>query len=61
MTDLPTVPDHLSLEGRAIMIAEEIGRIEHAGRPDAKREHVKAHALAHLRAAIEQSQRVKGP
>lgn len=54
MADLPAVPALLSLEGRASMIAEEISRIEHAGKPDKRREHVKAHALAHLRAALVQ-------
>ena len=52
------VPDHLSLEARARMIADEIGRTEHAGKPDERRKHVTAHALAHLRAAVEQAQRV---
>jgi hypothetical protein len=53
-----SVPDHLSLEGRATMIADETGRTAHAGKPDDRRAHVKAVALAHLRAAIEQAQRV---
>lgn len=61
MNDLPAVPDHLSLEGRAIMIADQSSRIDTAGNPDARRKAVADHALAHLRAAIEQSQRVKGP
>lgn len=55
---MPNVPDHLSLEGRATMIAEETGRIEHAGNPAARRTHVKANALAHLKAAIDQFQRI---
>jgi hypothetical protein len=54
-----TVPDHLSLEGRANMIADETCRIEQAGNPTARRAHVKAVALAHLRAAFDQAQRVK--
>jgi hypothetical protein len=54
-----SVPDHMSLEGRANLIADETGRIEQAGNPTARRAHVKAHALAHLRAAFEQAQRVK--
>lgn len=54
-----TVPDHMSLEGRANMIADEGGRAEHAGNPKARREHQTKHALAHLRAAIEQAQRVR--
>lgn len=45
------IPAMMSLEGRATMIADEIGRVEHAGNPKARREHVKAIALAHLRAA----------
>lgn len=56
-----TVPDHMSLEGRANMISEETGRIEQAGNPTARRAHVKAHALAHLRAAIEQANRINQP
>lgn len=56
MADLPQVPALLSDEGRANMIADEVARSEHAGKPDARREHVKAHALAHLRAAQIQSQ-----
>jgi len=54
-----TVPDHLSLEGRATMIADEAGRVAHAGKPDERRAYVKAHALAHLQAAVDQAQRVK--
>lgn len=41
------------------MIADEGGRAEHAGNPKARREHQTKHALAHLRAAIEQAQRVR--
>lgn len=58
MADIP-VPDHLSLEGRANMIADETGRIEQAGNPTARRAHVKTHALAHLKAAIDQANRIK--
>lgn len=54
MADEPDVPDHISLEGRATMIADETGRVTHAGNPTARRAHVKAIALAHLRAALEQ-------
>lgn len=54
MADEPVVPDHISLEGRAAMIADETGRVAHAGDPAARRTHVKAIALAHLRAALEQ-------
>lgn len=54
MSDIAT-PKFLSLEGRAQMIADETGRVEHAGNPAARREHVAKHALGHLRAAIQQS------
>lgn len=47
----PKVPAVLSLEGLAQMIADEINRVEHAGKPNERRAHVKAHALAHLEAA----------
>lgn len=49
MSAIPPIPPLMSLEGRANMIADEIGRVEHAGDPAARREHVKAVALAHLR------------
>lgn len=53
-----TVPDHMSIEGRATMIAEESGRAEHAGSPDARRQHIARHAEAHIRAAVDQALRV---
>lgn len=56
MAELPAVPAILSLEGRAQMIADETGRSAHMGQPDARRAHVKAHALAHMRAAIAQAE-----
>lgn len=59
MADLPSVPDHLSLEGRANMIADEGGRAEHAGNPKGRREHLARHALAHMRAACEQVLRIE--
>ena len=36
------------------MIADEAGRMEHSGNPEARRLHVEKHALAHLRAAVKQ-------
>lgn len=54
-----TVPDHLSAEGRANMIADESARIEHAGNPAARRKHIQAHAMAHIRAAVEQVLRIE--
>lgn len=59
MTAEITVPDFLSVEGRANMIADETGRIEHAGNPTARRAHVRAHAAAHIRAAVDQILRVE--
>lgn len=53
-----TVPDHMSIEGRAVLIAEESGRILHAGNPEARRKHIEAHAVAHIRAAVDQALRV---
>lgn len=49
---LSEIPAVMSLEGRAQLISDEIARVEHAGNPAARREHVKAVALAHLRAAL---------
>lgn len=54
MSDIP-VPAILSLEGRALMIADETGRSDHAGNPAGRREHVAKVALAHLRAAVQQA------
>jgi hypothetical protein len=54
MADLPKVPELLSLESRAQLIADESGRIEHLGNPKGRREHIYDHALAHLRAAVAQ-------
>lgn len=51
----PHVPQFLSPEGRAQMIADETGRAEHMGDPKARRAHVAAHALAHMRAALAQA------
>lgn len=53
------VPDHLSVEGRANLIADESGRAEHAGNSEARRRHIAAHAAAHIRAAIDQALRVQ--
>lgn len=47
MSDLPQVPALLSLEGRAKMIADVVGRL-HA-KPEDRRKAVEAEALAHLR------------
>ncbi len=55
MAEIVPVPALMSLEGRAQMIAEECGRVEQAGNPNARRSHVAAHALAHLRAAMAQA------
>lgn len=52
MSEPVTVPPVMSLEGRAEMAASENGRVEHAGKPDERRAHLKAHVLAHLRAAV---------
>lgn len=37
------------------MIADETGRAEHMGDPKARRAHVAAHALAHMRAMMVQA------
>lgn len=58
MSDI-AVPALMSLEGRALMIADECGRIEQAGNPNARRDHVKAHALAHLRATLAQARQTE--
>lgn len=52
MSESITVPPLMSLEGRAEMAVAEMGRVEHVGKPEERRAHVKAHFLAHLRAAV---------
>lgn len=47
--DAPQVPALMSLEGRAQMIADEAGKIDHAGDPKARRKAVYEAALANLR------------
>lgn len=45
--DLPQVPEKLSLEGRAVLIADVAGRLY--AKPEDRRKAIEAEALAHLR------------
>lgn len=47
MADLPAVHPHMSLEGRAVMIADVGGRLYE--KPEDRRKAIEAEALAHLR------------
>jgi hypothetical protein len=47
MNDLPNVPVKLSLEGRAVLIADVAGRLY--AKPEDRRAAIEAEALAHLR------------
>lgn len=49
------VPKLMSLEGRAQMIADTAGRVEHAGNPTARRAAIRQMALQHLQAALSQA------